>query len=80
MREFITTITAEKAAIVVRKASNSSELNNSWLATPLAMAATWGRVSRNRAAKFIFGHRGPPSFAQKSLILRKKLDGATRIW
>jgi len=75
MREFITTIAAEKAAIVVRKASNSSELHNSRLATPFATAATGGRVCRNGAAKFILGHRGPPSFAQKSSILRKRLTG-----
>lgn len=56
MREFVTTIAAEKAAIVVRKASNSSELNNSWLTTPFTMAATGSRVCRNGAAKFVFGH------------------------
>jgi hypothetical protein len=72
MREFVATIAAEKTAIIVRKATNSSELNNSRLATPLTTAAARGRIGRNGAAKFIFGHRGPPSFAQKSLIQRKK--------
>lgn len=73
--KFLATFATENAAIIMRRASNGSELGNSRLATPLTTAPARGGVRRNGAAEFIFGHRDILLICAKSWIYAKTIWG-----
>ena len=56
--ECVPTLAAEQTTIVVGRAPNRGQPESSGLATPFTKAASGCRISRNRTAKFILGHKG----------------------
>lgn len=73
--KFFTAFATENAAIVMRRASNGSELGNSRFATPLTTAPARGGVRRNGAAEFILGHRDILLILREIMDLRKDYMG-----